>query len=372
MTIQADGQPDSADQIDKETSGADLEDVVVDADTQALNDAIAASEAEDKAIADAAAAATDEGAPPAQEQQTPEQIEAAANAQALPPAQPQRQAPTTVPVPRFNEALRDLNTEREKRIAAEAKLEQLSEMVKAGTITPEMADAVREGREAMPATPADPFAELEARELELAERYDKNEINTVEMTRERHKLERERDAIRADLAKASQAATVESEIGVVTQKIAADFPVLNTITQAQLQLLGPVARVLAERTLTRVAGAPVAFNPDNPKHMVQFRFELANEADRVYGEGKGPLSKQKPAGQQPQVPAKPAAAKPTPQQVQDKVALANKQPPLTPTVRQAVSAEDLDIERRIETMTTEQIEVLFKQNPGLEDRLTRS
>jgi hypothetical protein len=381
MTIQEDGQPNDA---GHEETGVDLNQVD-DVDMQALQ----AAEEEVRKEEEAAAAAAGEAEKAEQqrlqeEQQKQEKAEkeAAENAGALPPAsqtQPSsRQAPTSVPTDRFNQVIAERNSEREARIAAESRLSLLSDLVKTGQMTPELADAVREGRAEMPAQHVDPFAEIDAAELALAEKYDKNEINTVEWRREQQKLDRQKDDIRSNMQQSREADALESQVAATTAKIQADFPVLQKISNNDLQPLKGMAQVMAVRKLSHVAGFQVAYNPRNPEHVLQYRYELAAAADRAYGDGLGPLSKrtQQPngsAGAQPgngQPPAKGAqpAAKPTADQVRDKLSLQQQHPPQTATVRSAGQGADLaNLAKRVEAMTPEEIAAFDKANPGVLD-----
>lgn len=381
MTIQEDGQQTDAGQVE---TGADLNQVN-DPDMQSLIEAEKAAEAEEAAAAAAAAEAgkaeeqrlADEKA-----KQEKEAAEAAENVTALPPAsqtQPTRQAPTSVPTDRFNQVIAERNSEREARIAAEAKLTLLSDLVKTGQMTPELADSIREGRAEMPAEHQDPFAEIDAAELALAEKYDKNEISTVQWTQERQKLERQKDDIRAGIQQSRERDTFESTVATTTRAIEADFPILKEISQPDLEPLKGTAHVLAMRKISAKAGFKVAFNPRNAEHVLQYRYELANEANRVYGDGLGPLSKrtQKPAagaqpgnGQQPPANGAQPAAKPTAAQVKDKLALQSQHPPQTPTVRNAGASPTMsDVAKRVETMNTEELEAFDKANPGVLDQL---
>jgi hypothetical protein len=384
MTIQEDGQPNDA---GHEETGVDLNQVD-DVDMQALQ----AAEEEVRKEEEAAAAAAEADTKAEQQRQLEEQQkqekaakEAAENATALPPAsqtQPaSRQAPTSVPTDRFNQVIAERNSEREGRIAAESRLELLSDLVKTGQMTPELADAVREGRAEMPAQHVDPFAEVEAAELALAEKYDKNEINTVQWTKERQALDRRKDDIRSNIQQSRDADALESQVAATTAKIQADFPVLQKITNADLQPLKGMAQVMAVRKLSHVAGFQVAYNPRNPEHVLQYRFELAAAADRAYGDGLGPLSKrtQQPNGQQPgaqpgngQPPANGAQppAKPTADQVRNKLSLQQQHPPQTATVRSAGQGADIaNLAKRVETMSPEEIDAFDKANPGVLDTL---
>lgn len=389
MTIQEDGQPDKAGQ---EETGVDLNQVD-DVDMQALQQAEEAVRKEEEAAA-ATKAETDKAEQErlAEERKQQEQVdkEAAENAGALPPAsqtQPaQRQAPTAVPTDRFNQVIAERNREREEKIALQARLDLLSDLVKTGEMTPALADAIREGRAEMPAQHVDPFAEVEAAELALAERYDKNEINTVQWTKERQALERQKDGIRDQVQRDRENADIESQVAAATKKIEADFPILKEITNDDLEPLKGTAHVMAVRKLSAKAGFPVTYNHRNPSHRLQYRIELASEANRVYGDGLGPLSKrtQQPGGAQPpangatppngqQPPAGGAQppAKPTATQVRDKLSLQQQHPPQTATVRSAGQAADLaNLPKRIETMTTEELDAFDKANPGLLDQVT--
>lgn len=384
MTIQEDGQPNNAGQ---EETGVDLNEVV-DVDMQALLDAEKAVEAEE-----AAAAAAAETAGKAEEQrlaeekaqQAKEAAEAAANAGALPPAQmpqPTRQTPTSVPTDRFNQVIAERNAERDARIAAESRLNLLSDLVKTGEMTPQLADAIREGRAEMPAEHVDPFAEIDAAEIALAERYDKNEISTVQWTQERQKLDRQKDDIRAGIQQNREADAMESQVAATTAKIQADFPVLQKIRNADLQPLKGMAVAMTQRKLSDKAGFSVTFNHRNPDHVLQYRYELAAAADRAYGDGLGPLSKRTQAGAQPGASAKPGngqqppangaqpPAKPTAAQVTDKLKLQQQHPPHTPTVRNAGQGADLaNLATRVETMSPEEIDAFDKANPGVLDTL---
>lgn len=383
MTIQEDGQPNDA---GHEETGVDLNQVT-DVDMQALQEAEEAVRKEDEAAAAAAAEANkadEQRLAEEKARQEKEAAEAAENATALPPAsqsQPTRQAPTSVPTDRFNQVIAERNKEREERIALEAKLNLLSDLVKTGQMTPEMADAVREGRADMPVEHQDPFAEVEAAELALAEKYDKNEISTVEWRKEQQKLDRQKDEIRSGIQQSRERETFESQVATTTRAIEADFPILKEISQADLEPLKGTAHVLAMKKISAKAGFKVAFNPRNMEHVLQYRYELANEANRVYGDGLGPLSKrtQQPSGQpagaqpgngQPSANGAQPPAKPTATQVKDKLALQSQHPPQTPTVRNAGAGPDIaNLAKRVEAMTTEEVEAFDKANPGVLDQL---
>lgn len=300
--------------------------------------------------------------------------------------QPQQPGQQQAPGPQPQVPLAALRSEREQRRNVELELAQergarqtLEQLVLRGAVTPEMARAVQEGRAELPGqqAPQDPFATVNARELEVAQQYENGEISYVDLKKAEQKIAADRRRIEDEVASqnAQQRALQQSQPR--TEQIEQAFPSLQTISQEQLDACGPLARHNAQMVLNQ-RGLGV-FDQRNPQHLAVFQFQVAKLADSQFNGGRdyaalraarsGQPTGQQPQGQgqpQPQTPARvttpvPGRVTDPAQLVRDKVNLSERMPPDTSGIQERGSQPQSGVEDRVVTMTTEQIAALPKE-----------
>lgn len=308
MTIEAENENlpendlEQDQQAGQDASQADvIEQAVLHPDERELTEALLA----DKEATDKEAAAAEEV----------KKAEEAAKVAAAQPATGEAEDPgkkPQVPVAALI-ATRKKGQEAETKFTqADAKLKLIAQL--ADTLTPEQLRAIAAGEqtveEATAETAEDPHDLLDAKELDLEKKRQDGDIDAIEYTQGMQLIRKERRLI--DRQEASQTSATERNVQVketiaqASKKIAEDFPIVASLTKGDLEALKPAAAKLTFAGMEKEFGVGVRYNDLNPKHRLFFQWNLASVADKVFGEGKGPVSQQKPNGQ----PSKTAAGAP--------------------------------------------------------------
>lgn len=273
--------------------------------------------------------------------------------------------------------------EREKRrnleleLAAErARSQTLEQLVLRGAITPEHARAIEEGRAAPTPQQQDPFADVNARELALAQQYENGEISYVDLKKGEQLIAQERRQVEGRVSDQRARDRAIEQSAPATQQIEQVFPSIEKLSQAQLDACAPLARQRAQIVLQ--SKGVKEFDVTNPAHLKIFHFHVAHLADLSFNGGRDfaayQASRSQPTGQPPtngtgQQPQTPSVARtPVPgrvtdpaQLVRDKVQLAGRIAPDTTGIRDQNHQAPLLGEERVLAMTTEDVAKMPKE-----------
>lgn len=353
-----------------------IEQQVLHPDERELTDALKA----DKAVSDALAAEEAEAV------KVKAAEVAAEEAKKANPEDPVKKPSPQVPVDALIATRRKGQEAETKVTERDARLAILSEL--ADTLTPEQIRAIASGKqtieEATSENEADPHDLLDAKELELVKQQQDGDIDQLEFTKGMQLINRERRNV--DRQQASQTTVgernqlVKESIAEASKQMAEGFPVLKTLTKADLEGLKPAAAKLTHAGMAKEFGEGVKYNDLNPQHRLFFQYNLATAADRLYGEGKGPVFQQKPNGQ-PSKGAPGAGAQPSAKDVIANspaakaaavAAAARARNASPPDLSQFAFSADTDLgqaERIIETGTDEQVLATLAKYPELRAKL---
>lgn len=244
----------------------------------------------------------------AREQLANEQSTAAAAPGAPVPAATPAAAPASIapaaPAPKQQMVpLAAAMAERNKRQEAERENAYLKGKLDAMTATGNSGGEFAPAPAAAVETPEQALGRINAERLTLADEYDNGNIRTREWEERRQKLNDEEWKLRSETI-APAAPQMPLNVALwqeqETQRIESAYPILNALTQADVEPMVAMARREAERE-----GSPILAGPQGT---IQLRERVAKIATRMYGTGTpaAPASPNRPAA--PAAPAQHANA----------------------------------------------------------------
>lgn len=189
---------------------------------------------------------------------------------AQPATQPAKAAdgkPRMVPIERLNEVITERNKTREEIAELRGMVAALA-AAKGAQATPAAA------QDAEPETPQSRIEKMEAEATALAERYDRGELSFSDFDKARRAIDRQivRLELEAEMPRPMERPD-DTYLREQTDRLESDFPVLKSLTAADIQAIVPLAQRQAEKDGIDFGG-----------NALRFRRYVAETAQRIYGD----------------------------------------------------------------------------------------